>query len=138
LQLRISNAEYLGVRKVWADGKKQRLENLLGSFLRGLAVAAEAKKAERVQRAESERQRLEEAHRRAELEQQRWEEERRARELERQMGRWLTARQIREYVGAMKQASAVQLPEEFGFENVEDLAAWASRYADRLDPLKRA
>jgi len=33
-----------GIRKVWSDGKRQRLENCLGSFIAGLRAAAEGVK----------------------------------------------------------------------------------------------
>jgi hypothetical protein len=50
LKLSITNASYLGVRQNWGDRKKQRLENLIESFTKGVAAAGAAMKARRLER----------------------------------------------------------------------------------------
>ena len=67
LALQMTNVAGLGVRGVWKDGKRQRLEDCLAPFIAHFGIAAQAFKADR---AEQERKRLE-----REAEHQRWEEE---------------------------------------------------------------
>jgi hypothetical protein len=64
-----------GIRKVWSDGKRQRLENCLNSIIDGLGAAAEGEKALRLRREQRERERQEEERRRWEEEEQRRKEE---------------------------------------------------------------
>jgi hypothetical protein len=45
LSLRIKNDDSLNTRKTWSDGRKQRLEECLNSFVGGLAKAAIGHKA---------------------------------------------------------------------------------------------
>jgi hypothetical protein len=72
LQLQISNLPaFMGpIRRTWADGKQQRIEDCIGDFMVGLTVAAAAIK--------KNRQETEERHRR-------WEEERKREEKERRI-----------------------------------------------------
>ena len=135
LQMRIGNAQYLGVRTIWADGKRQRVEQCLADFVEGLQDVAEAKM---VQRAEQEAARLrrEEAQRlEAKRRAQRWLEERRGKELEAQAGRWQLAKRLREYVAAMREARVIILPTDLEVENLSEWIEWAEGHAERLDPL---
>ena len=50
------------VRKVWLDGKRQRLENCLNSIIAGLSTAAEGVKAHRLKLERWERERQEQEH----------------------------------------------------------------------------
>jgi hypothetical protein len=50
------------VRKVWLDGKRQRLENCLNSIIAGLSTAAEGVKAHRLELKRWERERQEQEH----------------------------------------------------------------------------
>lgn len=109
LQLRILNAQSLGARQTWGDGKKQRLEAVLGEFIVTLPVVAAAMKAERARQEERKRQR--------------------------QVEQWRKAEQLREYVTAMKQAGSVELSTGLGIDNLADWIAWAERYVERVNPL---
>ena len=62
LQLQISNLPaYRGpIRRTWADGKYQKIENCVGEFIVGLSVAAAAIKKNRLETEERHRQREEE------------------------------------------------------------------------------
>jgi hypothetical protein len=135
LQLRIANANRLGVRQTWADGAKQRLEGCLNKFAEGLVRAAAATKVERARREQLHRKWEEEERRRAERQRLRWQEEQRAHELERQVGRWRKGREMREYLETLKQAESLDLPSDLGIESLQDWVAWATAYAARLDPL---
>ena len=132
LTLAITNAEVLGVRQRWADGKRQRLEACLGGFIAGLRLAARAIRAEKERTAE--RAREHEEWRKA------WEENRRAqalfdlraKALLQQLTAWRDARDIR----AMA-ADVERRMETLGVSDgsgSHDWVTWARLYADMLDP----
>jgi hypothetical protein len=135
LQLRILNAQALGTRQTWGDGKKQRLEAVLGGFIVTLPGVAAALKAERARQEERKRQWQEEERQRADREMLRYQEERKARELERQMEQWRRAQQLREYVAAMTQAGSVELSTGLGIDSLAAWIAWAEQYVERVNPL---
>ena len=119
------------LRRRWADGTKQRLEDVLGDVVVGLEGVALAWRADRERRdqerkeQEAERQRREDAARRA--------ARRRAREAEllKTARDWREAAVLREFLVAAKAALAgVPQPEAFAAWLV-----WATSCADRLDPL---
>lgn len=99
LVLRIKNAPYQ-TRSEWSDGKKQRLEDVLDSFVEGLykAVAKEQELQKERQRWHEEYLKKEEAQRQAALEQQQFDA------LEKDAMRWYRYRIIRSYVKAMSTA----------------------------------
>jgi hypothetical protein len=134
LQLRIANANRLGVRQTWADGTKQRLEGRLNMFIEGLVRAAEATKVERARREQLHRKWQEEERRREEERQQRWREEQRATELKDQMDRWRQASEILEYVAVLRRASTVALPEDLEIHSLQEWMDWATSYAVRISP----
>jgi hypothetical protein len=131
LQLKIKDSYLWGLRGLWSDGKKQRLEDLLNKFIAGLITAAEAEN-EREREKERERQRqLEEARRRHEEERRRQEEEKRIERLKEELRRWRQAGEIREYAGLLAQAAGADCD-----SSVHKWIEWIRNYADRLDPLK--
>ncbi len=67
LRLTIESREYLGLRRSWSDGKKQRLEGSLGHFLVALTVVGKALKRQREEQAERQRAWEEERKRREEM-----------------------------------------------------------------------
>ena len=127
LKLMIKNAYQVHVRKQWADGKVQRLENCLGAFIRNLRIAAKAKKAwraeeERLHQEWKERERREAERRRLEhLEKMRIEK------ISGDISNWEKAQQVKCYVQAMEGIQA-------DVEGLGEWIAWAKRYADRIDP----
>jgi len=139
LRLHIAHARWYGQPATWADGKKGRLEQYLGEFVRGLEDVAEAIKKQRVQEAEAEHRREEERKREWERQQQRYLDERRAAELKEQAGRWREARDLQEYVAALKNAKTVMMRTEYlEIASLKEWVAWAEAYAERVDPIATA
>lgn len=124
-----------GFRRVWCDGKKQRLENCLGSFLRGLLVAAGGLKAARVRREQWEKEWEKKERRRMREEQRRREEEAKVQELKNLVASWDESRSIRKFLGAVEQAAV----RKFGAINEDSelrrWLSWAHQYTDSIDPI---
>jgi hypothetical protein len=138
LRLRIANAKWHGLPETWADGKKGRLEQYLGEFVRGLEDVAAGMKAQRVQEEEAQIRREEERKQEWERQLQRHLDERRAAELEEQASRWREARDLREYVAALKNAKTVTMRTEYlEISSLQEWVAWAEAYAEGLDPTAR-
>jgi len=127
LVLRIRNANYLGIRQSWGDGRVQKLENCLGKFIVGLHHAARAIKEHREERERQEREWEERS--RLWKEQQRLEdlENQRIEKLSKDVGNWQTARNIRQYLTEL-----TNLVDQV--EGLDEWIKWANLYASRLDP----
>jgi len=136
LRLRIANAQWFGVTDSWADGKKGRLEQDLGEFVRGLEEVAEAKKMQRAQEEEARVRREEERRQEWERERLRHRDERRGAELKEQASRWREARELRQYVAALKKATSVAMRTDLEISSLQEWVAWAEAHAERVDPLK--
>ena len=133
LTLRILH-DYLGVRRSWADGAKQRVEECLNDFIIGLVTAAEALRTRRLEAEARQREWLVAEERRQLAEQRRQEEAGRVRALNASMGAWRKSVVIREYVQAMRTAAeAAGLLA--GDTPIARWLSWAEEYADRIDPL---
>ena len=135
LKLSITNANYLGVRLNWSDGKKQRLENIIESFTEGLATAGAAMKARRLEREEQARLseiRAQEAARRRRLE-----EIQRVRlfAAKRQAGQYEEAQALRAYLAVVSERS-LSLPDEER-QGVDAWIEWMKQTVEDLDPLSR-
>jgi hypothetical protein len=134
--LRLSIEEYAtGMRKTWQDSERRRVEDILPKFIEALILIA-AKLRER----DMERQRRQE-----ELERQRQQreveiaaykaEEQRVNKLYTESAAWCKAKQIRDYVEAVR---SDLLKKQGNIEPGSEAArwlAWALQQADRLDPL---
>lgn len=133
LALKIVESWADGVRKTWADGKKQRVEKCLNAFVVGLVRAAETKKRAKAEWEEKERRREEERLRWLEEEARRREEARRGERLEREAAAWAKAEQVRAYMRAVRERA-----ERDGEIQAESELArwlvWAEDYAERMDP----
>ena len=126
----------------WSDSATRRLENMLGRVV----VAVEAVPERRAQHRAEEKQRRREAEvrmREAEAKKQReLEEQRRARldaeraqDLVQRIDGYRLARDIRQYVGAMRglvAGAGLSEPEQ---RPLMELMSWALAYAERVDPL---
>jgi len=129
--------EDVGSRKSWGDGKKQRVEDCIDGFIRGIITAAESKVLRREERERQERERQEW--------QRRWEEERRAKEREERRQKqlwqdieaWEKAKRIREYVAAVAAKAESLKPEDTQIVQVQEWIEWANRVADAWDPIKK-
>ena len=122
--------------RTWSDGKRQRLESCLNDTMIGLVQAAEGAKAAR--RAEEQRRReWAEAERRRQLEAERWEREKdRRQELQRQAEAWSQARELQDYVAALREAGPDRLREEPD-GRLARWVRWAETYVRELDPTQR-
>ena len=130
LALRIRNASYLGVRQQWADGKVQRVEKCLGSFIATLECAAKAKKEARVQ-AEIRKREWEEEQRLYKIQRRiNFMEEKRAEKITKDAAQWSKVKQIRAYIQELEKIT----------DQGEDLKVWiewAKSYADSIDPIRQ-
>jgi hypothetical protein len=137
LQLQIANLPpFMGpIRRTWADGKQQRIEDCIGDFMVGLTVAAAAIR--------KNRQETEERHRRREEDRKREEEERRIAEEQKRkaelvtelIGNWEEAVRLRRFVQAIEQETARSDFSEAERKDIQQVADWTREYADSLDPL---
>jgi len=102
LYLRIDTWGHSDDRRIWSDGKKQRLEDLLNSFVTGVVKLAESNRAWRLQREQEEREKQERIRLHQEQERLRREEEAKFQALETEVTAWHKSLQIRSYVEAVK------------------------------------
>lgn len=115
----------------WSDGENKPLEKKITKFLNGLWVAAAWLK--RIHQEDEERHRQweekekEEARRIYAIE----EEKRRGQTLEQQAAAWHKSRSIRAFIRAATKKKGVYAPDS----ELARWVAWATAYADRLDPL---
>lgn len=134
LTLRIAH-EYLSVRRSWADGAKQRVEQCLNAFVVGLAAAAEALRKQRLEREARERERNAAEERRRLAEQRRQEEAARVRALDADLRAYRKSLVVRDYVQAMR-ASAQAAGQLDADSDMTHWLAWAEEYADSIDPTR--
>jgi hypothetical protein len=129
--------DYLGngLRTVWADGKRQRLEDLLGDFIAAIGVASEALHARALEHEEQGRRWAEQERRRQELAQRIKSESERRDDLLRQAGNWETAGRIRALVEELRRRCS-QAPKVFSSEEAERWSEWALRIALQHDPFE--
>ena len=130
LTLSIADDSVFGVRKLWTETRRSRLEDRLNDITFGFARAAERKREQRL------------ANQRREQEQREWErmrlgkmeairlEEARIEGLNKEVDRWHRSQLIRAYVTACKAS-----PSAASVADLDAWAKWALAQADRLDPL---
>lgn len=125
-----------GGRRSWTDGKIQRVEKCLNSFV--VALVATAEKAKEWRNKREELARKTELERQARLEEVRLQElqEERVSELRRQVDSWVRTQQIKSYIAALNSLNhPSQTPSGPDLSPTEWLK-WASKYAEDLDPLE--
>src|ERR1700756_3558993 len=137
LQLQIANLPpFMGpIRRTWADGKQQRIEDCIGDFMVGLTVAAAAIR--------KNRQETEERHRRREEDRKREEEERRIAEEQKRkaelvtelIGNWEEAVQLRKFIKAIEEETVRSDFSEEARNDIQQVVEWVKQYADTMDPL---
>jgi hypothetical protein len=135
LFLRIETWGYSEIRKAWADGKKQRLENLLNSFVAGIIKTAESVHAWKMNREKEENERQERIRQHEERERVRREEKEKLQALEREVEAWHRSKRIRSYLEAVR---TLAFERHGGIEPGSELdhwVSWAEEQADQLDPL---
>jgi hypothetical protein len=137
LQLQISNLPaFMGpIRRTWADGKQQRIEDCIGDFIIGLSVAAAAIKKykqemeEREQRWAEERKQEEDERRKAE------EHKRKAEFVTELIGDWEEAARLRQFIKAIEERTSQSDFSDVEKGDIQQVADWTRKYADSLDPL---
>ncbi len=134
LSLKIDHSYLDGIRRSWADARKQRVELCLNDFIIGLVAAAETLKAQRLAREERQREWREAEERRAEEARLREEEAARVRALESVLATWQKARVAREYATELRRSLEVSGTLEPG-SLLETWLRWVDAYADRIDPM---
>jgi hypothetical protein len=135
LSLRIKNDDSLNTRKTWSDGRRQRLEDCLNSFVGGLIKAAIAIKHLRAERERWEREWQEERRQREEAERIRREEEEKLKDLDEEVASWHQSQKIRSYIEAVKKWGIQKYGEIKPDSKLNQWLMWATKQADRLDPL---
>jgi len=135
LSLRIKNDDSLNTRKTWSDGRRQRLEECLNSFVGGLAKAAIAIKHLRTEREQRELRWQEEKRKREEAERIWQEEQEKMKALDREIASWQRSQQIRSYIDAVKKWGIQKYGEIKPDSKLQQWLTWATKQADRLDPL---
>jgi hypothetical protein len=131
-----------GCQQNWNDGKKQRLEDRIGSFIEGLVNVAFAtmehirqEEEEKRKRIEYEKKRRDERRRKAELKKRYHEEQQRVLNLISDAENWDKAKTIRAYIQEIERLASIgKLPLDLD-RDVEEWLKWARAQADRLDPL---
>jgi len=128
LTLKIKNWISGTFRKIWSDGKKQRLEDCLNDFMIGIYRTALAEKEERRIREEREQRCEEERRRREEQERLRRVEEERIRYLEKLTGNWQKSIQIRSFLDAVKDAAIRRYGQVESGSDLDKWLVWAGYY----------
>lgn len=131
-----------GCRRTWRDTERHRLEDRLDRFIAGLLAMVACRKQYEVEQAKRmEQRRLEEERRQeaarqlAEKRKQYKAEAARVNELITEAENWRKARLLREFVETVKREHTAAGTFQPG-SPIEQWAEWASRQADRLDPLR--
>ena len=129
LVLKIDGWVQSAPRKSWKDSPRQKLELKLGDIIGGIEQYASCSNREDEQRAIEAAHRAEEARKREEARLRALAEQRRREELLTEAGAADTARQIRQFVGAVQAATS------FESTDLSEWATWALTVADSLDPV---
>jgi hypothetical protein len=126
------------VPHLWSDTRAKPLERQLESFVRGLHLAAAAKRARLEEKAREENEWAERQRRRDEETKRQQAEQFRVDSLTRLAADWRAANAIRDYLGAVRRdaerRSLFIEPES----ELNDWLNWATEVADRLDPVPAA
>ncbi|MDX8406216.1 MAG: hypothetical protein R8K50_08730 [Mariprofundus sp.] len=126
--LSLNILEWSAPRKRWSDGKRQKIEGCLGSFIQGLLETAVKIKADREQRRLDKIRWAEEEKRRQERDRLVRIEKKKAEKLIADVDRCQQAECIRAYIRQMESIHEID----------GDLAGWiewAKKYANKVDPL---
>src|SRR5438034_741856 len=129
---------YLGsrLRKQWADGRRQRLEDCPGAVVAQLEVLAANKlKADRKEREEAERRRHAWERERTEKLRLIQEEEHRIKALHGEVDAWHRSQRIRAFLGTVRANAIARHGEIRAGGELDQWLTWASEQADRIDPL---
>lgn len=137
LSLLIKEYCWENIQKVWSDGKRNQLEDILGEFIEGLYVFADYEKAQK-----EKRQREHEEYERKEQERkyllQCAEHERdMEKNLDAQVQDWYFSEQLRRYILAVQEKADQTYQDQSYPDTFNAWLKWASEVADKRDPLKK-
>lgn len=135
LVLRIENYWSDGVRRSWGDGAKQRVEECLNAFVGSLIAVAQKTKIHRLEMEERQREFQETERRRQQEALRSAKEAEEIRALDASLAAWEKAQRIRVFVAALDELHAASRASTFGDVPIPDWIAWATEYANRIDPL---
>ena len=134
LVLHITGATW-GCRSRWADGKRQRLEERIDSFIAGLQEILETSRLERLDSQCVARQRARCAEVREAAKKRTKAEKDRRTEIAAQVKAWRKAEGIRTYLAALRAKLDEKVLAPTNPEAFDKWFKWATWYADYLDPL---
>jgi len=123
------------IRRTWADGKYQQVENCIGNFIIALRVAAAAIKKNRQETEERERRWAEERKRKEEERQKAEEQKRKAELVVELIDNWKQADRFREFAKAIEEKTAQSDFSDTEKTDIQQVVGWTMEYADLLDPL---
>ena len=135
LMLSINEEGGYRCRKRWADGKKQRLEHCLHSFIIGLTNVALKIKVARAKRERVQRELREAEHRRYELLEKKRREEAKIKDLLDQVKNWRLSQEIRDFLKAFEKVAIDIHGNIADGSELSKWLEWAHQQADRFDPL---
>ncbi len=126
------------LRRRWSDGKVQKLETLIGSFLDAIPKYLAEIKQSRLDRECEQRQKKKADDRRLKQKQQIEDENARRAELMKFVENWETAQRIRRYLAAVDERLTEADASPSAPENLDRWLGWARWYADNLCPLTKS
>lgn len=135
LVLSIDCMQNEGIRRTWADGKRQRLESILDSFVAGLLRHIASTKQEQRDHTIEGAQERRVQERRERIERIVEDEKKRRSDLIEYSDRWHDAERMRAYLAAIEKKARIggDLPEGIGPDS--RWFAWATWFANAIDPL---
>jgi hypothetical protein len=135
LSLKITDPSWNLPRHSWTDGKRQKVEECLNSFVAALVGAAAAVRESRIEQERRQRERAEQERLANERKRRKRDEQRNLWALLSDSVCWQRSRQIREFVQAVKEAAGESTSGMQQDSSLDDWIAWANDQADALDPL---
>jgi hypothetical protein len=135
LSLSLTNDRLRGTRHTWQDGKRQQLEDCLGSFIAHLPAAAAAIRAIREEHRVAELERAEQRRRWEAKVDRELEQKRREEKLVESAARWRLARDLREYADDIAATLAALKPATVAAMHLREQLSLARERAARIDPL---
>ncbi len=126
-----------GLRAKWADGKKQRLENILDSVVEGLLRYVDYVRQRRLDKEIEQRQEQCAAERRQTAQRREAQEQQLRKELQEQVEQWDYAERIRAYLKNVETSVANGKLEVADVDTFDRWMKWAKWYGDHVDPLVR-
>lgn len=126
------------LRRRWSDGKVQKLETLIGSFLDAIPRYLDAIKQSRLDKECEQRQKTKADDRRLMQKRELENENARRAELMKFVEDWETAQRIRRYIAAVDERLTEVDASPSDPENLDRWLGWARWYADNLCPLTKS